>query len=68
MFDVSGHLGLLTASDNVLAIQGLNASAADADFFLEAELSASLGTVGGLNPGAIAAIQWIAAAVLPDMG
>ena len=49
VIDVSGHLGLLTASDNVLAIQGLNASAADADFFLEAELSASSAAVGVLN-------------------
>ncbi len=49
VFDVSGHLGLLTASDNVLAIQGLNVSAADPDFFLEAELFGSLGVVGVLN-------------------
>ena len=36
--DVSAHLGLLQPGVNVLAVQGLNNSAADADFLLEAEL------------------------------
>lgn len=40
-FDLSAYQGLLRAGANLLAIQGLNASAADPDFLIEAELTAA---------------------------
>ena len=44
VIDLSAHLSLLISGRNVLAIQGLNASAADSSFLLMPELNA----VGGL--------------------
>lgn len=49
LLDVSGHRELLAAGDNVLAIQGLNASAADPDFFVDAELTAVTDATGLLH-------------------
>ncbi len=44
-FDFTPHLGLLREGTNVLAIQGLNLSAADPDFLLLPELSARIAQV-----------------------
>jgi len=38
-FDVSAYMGLLRQQDNLLAIQGLNASSTSSDFILSAELA-----------------------------
>ncbi|MBN1442793.1 MAG: chitobiase/beta-hexosaminidase C-terminal domain-containing protein, partial [Planctomycetes bacterium] len=61
---ISQHAGLLRAGANVLAIQGLNSSAGDPDFLIEAELVGSSAsgyearyfttpTPGGVNRGGV---------------
>jgi hypothetical protein len=52
VIDVTSSIPLLVNGTNVLAIHGLNASAADDDFLLSAELTAS-NTPPGLAPGAV---------------
>ena len=50
--DISDSLGFLKPGRNLLAIQGLNVSAADSDFLISAELMAIQdGSDGGLLPG-----------------
>ncbi|NIS49811.1 MAG: hypothetical protein GWN94_01635, partial [Phycisphaerae bacterium] len=51
--DISGHTGILQTGNNVLAIQGLNISAADSDFLISAELVATEISQGDVSPSAI---------------
>ncbi len=48
-FDISAHIGLLQAGNNVLAIQGLNSPASSSDFLISFELA---GTVVGSTTAA----------------
>jgi hypothetical protein len=57
-FDISGHLKILNQGSNVLAIQGLNASASSSNFLISAELLAGQGSISpigstGLSPAAV---------------
>lgn len=51
-FDISAHKGLLQPGENLLAIQGLNASSTSSDFLIGAELIATTqaGAGGDLSP------------------
>ncbi len=51
-FDITSRAGLLVAGTNVLAVHGLNLTAADEDFLMDAELSA-VGTPYGASPTAL---------------
>jgi hypothetical protein len=52
-FDVSSFLGALRPGENVLAIQGLNASLASSDFLIDAELVVSERRIVGGLPTAL---------------
>jgi hypothetical protein len=49
LLDLTPYLGLLRTGNNVLAIQGLNASASDADFLLRLVLSGQTTGLGGAD-------------------
>lgn len=44
-FDLTAHIPLLQASDNVLAIHGMNISASDVDFLIIPELTTTVNTI-----------------------
>jgi len=50
--DISSHTGVLQPGNNVLAIQGLNISAADSDFLMSVELVATEISQGDVSPSA----------------
>ncbi len=51
--DISSHVSVLNAGENVLAIHGLNLTASDPDFLISVELTASETGQGGISPDAI---------------
>jgi hypothetical protein len=53
-FDISGHLKILNQGSNVLAIQGLNASASSSNFLISAELLAGQGSISPLTNSSVA--------------
>ena len=52
-FDLSGHVGVLRAGANLLAIHGLNQTAASSDFLISVELIAGNGPVGVATSSAV---------------
>ena len=53
MFNLSEHIDLLKAGDNLLAIHGLNAKTSSSDFLIMAELKASDQVYTGISPDAV---------------
>ncbi|MHC4799378.1 MAG: FN3 associated domain-containing protein, partial [Planctomycetota bacterium] len=51
--DISAHINLLRAGDNILAFHGMNISTTDSDFLISAELVARKVSQGDVNPDAL---------------
>lgn len=52
-FDLSAHLGLLQAGQNVLAIHGVNNGSGSSDFLISPRIVAGMGATGSFSPNAI---------------